>query len=56
MYNATAIRKHFVEDAVLRPTVREAGLGKPSALPTRARLSISVPGVVEGTLRRLGSA
>ncbi len=56
MYNATAIRKHFVEDAVLRPTVKEAGLGKPSALPTRARLSTSVPGVVEGTLRGLGSA
>ncbi len=56
MYNAIAIRKHFVEDAVLRPMVREAGLGRPSALPTRARLSTSVLGVVEGTLRRLGSA
>ena len=56
MYNATAIRKHFVEDAVLRPIVREAGLERPSALPTKARLSTSVPSVVEGTLRRLGSA
>ncbi len=56
MYNAIAIRKHFVEDAILRPTVREAGLGKPSALPTKAQLSTSVLGVVESTLRRLGSA
>ena len=56
MYNDTATRKHFVEDVVLRPTVREAGPGKPSALPTRARLFTSVPGVVEGTLRGLGSA
>ena len=56
MYNDTATRKHFVEDAVLRPTVREAGPGRPSALPTRVRLFTSVLGVVKGTLRGLGSA
>ncbi len=56
MYNDTAIRKHFVEDVVLRPIVREAGSGRPSALPTRVQLFISVLGVVEGTLRGLGSA
>ena len=56
MYNDIAIRKHFVGDAVLRPTVREAEPRRPSALPTKARLFISVPSVVEGTLRRLGSA
>ena len=55
-YNATAARKHFVEDAVLRPTVREAGPGRPSALPTRERLFIGVLGVVEGILRGLRSA
>ncbi len=56
MYNDTATRKHFVEDAVLRPTVREARPGRPSALPTRVRLFTSVLGVVKGTLRGLGSA
>ena len=56
MYNATAIRKHFVEDAVLRPTVREAEPGRPGALPTRERLFTGVPGVVEATRRGLESA
>ncbi len=27
MYNVTTVRKHFVEDAVLRPIVREAEPG-----------------------------
>ena len=56
MYNDTATKKHFVEDAVLRPIVRKAGSRRPSALPTKVQLFTSVLGVVEGTLRRLGSA
>ncbi len=55
MYNAIAIKKHFVEDAALRPIGREARLGRPSALPTRVRLFISMPSVVESTLYRLES-
>ena len=47
--NATAIKRHFAEDAVLRPTVKEAGPGRLSALPTRVRLFTGVPGVVEAT-------
>ncbi len=35
MYNATAIRKHFVEDAALRPIGREAKLSRLNALLTR---------------------
>ncbi len=47
--NATAIKRHFAEDTVLSSTVREAGPRRPSALPTRVRLFIGVPGVVEAT-------
>ena len=54
--NATPTKKHFVEDAALRPMGREARPRRPSALPTRVRLFTGVLGVVEGTLRRLGSA
>ncbi len=54
--NATAIKKHFAEDAAQRPIKREAKPGRPSALPTREQLFISVPGVVEATQRGLGSA
>ncbi len=55
-YNATAAKKHFVEDAVLRPIVRGAGLERPSALPIREWLFTGMLGVVESILRGLGSA
>lgn len=56
MSNATAINRHFVEDVVLRLIEKKAKLERPSALPIKERLFIGMPGAVEGTLRRLGSA
>ena len=54
--NATATKKHSVEDAVQRPMERGAEPERPSALPTREQLLTGVPGVVEATQRGLGSA
>ncbi len=47
--NATAIKRHSVEDAVQRSIERGAGPGRPSALPIREQLFTGVLGAVEAT-------
>jgi hypothetical protein len=51
--NATARRRHYAEDVVLRLIVTVAGLGKPSALPTVEQSPAGVLAVVESTQRGL---